>query len=72
MLYYNQKETKEVIKMKTITRAFTVIICVASILVSVWFMASWMDIASDNCSDNPTHSAYNAFVVMNNLAEIGD
>jgi hypothetical protein len=39
---------------------------------TAWLTASWMDIASDNCSDNPTHSAYNAFVVMNNLAEIGD
>lgn len=60
---------------KTITkicRMSIVVVTMLSVMFTAWLTASWMDIASDNCSDNPTHSAYNAFIVMNNLAENGD
>ncbi len=65
MLYYNQKETKEVITMmKIIGKAITTLLCVASILFSIWFVWSWADIVADNCSPNPVHSEYNLFVMM--------
>lgn len=30
----------------------------------IWLFVSWMDIVTDNCHPNPTHSRYNAFVLM--------
>ena len=46
--------------MKTITT----IIYTISILLCIWFAASWIDIVSDNCNPNPVHSEYNLFVMM--------
>lgn len=30
----------------------------------LWFLFSWIDVVSDNCSSNPQHSDLNLFVMM--------
>ena len=55
--------------MKIIGKAITTLLCVVSILFSIWFVWSWVDIVADNCSPNPIHSEYNLFVMMVDSAE---
>lgn len=40
-----------------------------NVLFVVWLFASWADIVWDNCSPNPVHSEYNAFVMLTEFAE---
>lgn len=55
--------------MKTIAKALTTAMSIASILFIVWFVASWVDVIADNTSPNPVHSEYNLFVMMVESAE---
>ena len=50
--------------MKKLGKVLTALMCTVSILFSIWFVASWIDIISDNCQPNPVHSEYNLFVMM--------
>lgn len=38
--------------------------CLLNVLFILWIAASWVDIVWDNCSPNPVHSEYNAFVIL--------
>ena len=49
--------------MKIIGKTITTLLCVVSILFSIWFVWSWADIVDDNCAPNPVHSEYNLFVI---------
>ena len=49
--------------MKIIGKTITTLLCVVSILFSIWFVWSWADIVADNCAPNPVHSEYNLFVI---------
>ena len=51
--------------MKWLGRAWVL----ASVLLMVWLVASWVDVVADNCQPNPVHSQYNAFVVLTEFAE---
>lgn len=35
----------------------------------LWWAVSWVDVVSDNLKENPTHSKYNAFVVLAEIME---
>lgn len=37
---------------------------VASILLILWVGVSYVDIVADNCSGNPVHADWNAFVLL--------
>lgn len=34
-----------------------------SVALSIWFVASWIDIVADNCKPNPQHGKWNMFVL---------
>jgi len=35
----------------------------------LWLVLSWFDVITDNMSEHPQHSEYNAFVVMVDIME---
>ena len=43
--------------------------CVVSVVMMLWLVASWVDVIADNCSPNPVHGQYNAFVMLAEFAE---
>ena len=50
--------------MKKIGNAIVNALCVFSVIFFLWLGASWVDVIADNCDPNPTHSEYNAFVIL--------
>lgn len=50
--------------MNKIGKVISTVFCTASVLMMLWIGASWVDIVWDNTSPNPTHSPYNAFVML--------
>ena len=39
------------------------------VAITCWLALSWIDVVSDNCKPNPTHSPYNAFVLTSKAEE---
>ena len=48
---------------KLFQKTLTYALCVIPFLLTLWFACSWLDIVSDNCKPNPTHSENNFFIV---------
>ena len=44
--------------------------CGVCALFLLWFAFSWFDVITDNMSENPQHSQYNAFVMFSELWEV--
>lgn len=42
---------------------------IVSAVFLLWVLLSWVDVVSDNMSENPTHSKYNAFVMLTDAME---
>ena len=42
--------------------------CVVAVFL-LWFGLSWLDVVTDNLSQHPQHSKYNAFVLLVEFAE---
>ena len=50
--------------MKKIGNALGNIYIIAVIIMVIWLVVSWVDIIADNDKPNPSHSKYNAFVLL--------
>lgn len=40
------------------------IVGIAGIIITLWLLASWIDIISDNMSQNPQHASWNIFSMI--------
>ena len=59
MLYYNQGKGDD-----TMMKWFGRVVVMLEVVFLLWLFVSWVDIVADNTQPNPTHSKYNAFVMM--------
>lgn len=48
---------------------FLLSVSIVSAAFLLWWVLSWVDVVTDNTRKNPTHSKYNAFVVLVNVME---
>ena len=55
--------------MKKLGKILSGIVCVWFVVLMLWLGLSWMDIVADNCTPNPVHHPYNAFVVLTEMSE---